>query len=269
MDDDIAQEIETIETDMADDFAGYQGNAAKQARYGELLAAQEAGTAAPAQPDAATARRTEIEGMMGDPRSPYWKGSKADKLQAEYRSLLGDERPRAQANAVGADRQAVALTDGDVSNAIENVAAMGDTGAEWAAELSKGGAKGALGHMEDTRLAILGGMGAAAGDVAQAFDDNLSDNVRASVFRELANPYVPRLPPASRDDLATFAEAGAGAILVKEWGADAARNLAVALHRWDRLTQYLSDEEFDQLDDFYLNRLTDTERAAILRRLAT
>ncbi len=161
-----------------------------------------------------------------------------------------------------------ARADDDVSHGLQNLSAIGVTGAEWSAELSKGGAKGALGHMEDTRLAILGGMGDSAEAVAQAFEGNLSDNVKAAVYKELSNPYVGQVPAADPADLATFAEGGAGKILVKEWGASARQNLARCLFRWDRLTFGLDDADFAALDDFYLNRLTDTERAAVLRRLA-
>lgn len=61
---------------------------------------------------------------------------------------------------------------------------------------------------------------------------------------------------------------GAGRILAGEWGADTPRRLAAALYRWGRLTGELTDAEFDEIDDFFRNRLRPTERAAILRRLA-
>ncbi len=57
--------------------------------------------------------------------------------------------------------------------------------------------------------------------------------------------------------------------MTREWGADAARKLAVALHKWDRLTFHLNDDEFTELDDFFHVRLRAHERAAVLRRLAT
>ncbi len=69
-------------------------------------------------------------------------------------------------------------------------------------------------------------------------------------------------------DLEEFANTSAGDILVDEWGAEAAHKFSVILFRWERLTEPLSDAEFDQLDDFYRNRLRPHERAAVLRRLA-
>ncbi len=65
------------------------------------------------------------------------------------------------------------------SHGLQNLSAMGVTGAEWSAELSKGGAKGVLVTMEDARLAILGGMGETAADVQTAFEAGLSDNTKS------------------------------------------------------------------------------------------
>ncbi len=261
---DINAEIEEIEAGMEADNAAYWDDNLLQERYGQLLAAKESGSPAPAGPDAATARRAEIETLMADPRSKYWRGSRSEAIQAEYRDLIAvDGEPGAPAPA----DQAVALSDADVSSVIENVAAMGEVGAAWAEELGRGGGKEALEHAEDVRLAILGDLGAAAGEIAQAFD-TLDDNVRVALHRELANPYVPQLPPADGDALAQFGETGAGEILAKEWGDDAARRLNIALYRWNRLTENLDDAEFDSIDDFFRNRLRTHERAAVLRRLA-
>ena len=80
MADDIDTEIAEIEGGMADDFQEYQGNPGKQARYGELLAAQESGGPPPAKPDASAARRVELEGLMADGQSAYWKGSQSRLL---------------------------------------------------------------------------------------------------------------------------------------------------------------------------------------------
>ena len=96
----------------------------------------------------------------------------------------------------------------------------------------------------------------------------MGDNVRASVYRELSNAYTPQLSAADRADLETFAESGAGQILVREWGDEAGRKLATALYRWDRMTEDLTETEEAEIDDFYLNRLRSQERAAVLRRLA-
>ena len=56
--------------------------------------------------------------------------------------------------------------------------------------------------------------------------------------------------------------------MTPEWGTDAPRKLAVALFRWDRITEGLSDRDVAAVDDFYLRRLHANERAAVLRHLA-
>ena len=268
-DTDIDTEIQAIEDGMADDFTAYEADPALKERYGALLEARDAGTTAPAKPDAATVRRGELETLMGDRHSPYWSGSKAERLQQEYRELLGDERPAGDQGEGRAttSEQAVALTDGDVSNAIENVAAMGVVGAAWSAELAKGGAKGALGTMEDARLAMLAGMGETAVDVQIAFEANLSADAQAAAYKEMANPYTPAQPDASPDYLARFRETPAGKILSAEWGGATARNLSRVLFRADRMGMDLEDADADQLDDMF-QRLTTAERAAVLRQLA-
>lgn len=267
MADDVVTEIQEIEDSMADDFAAYQGDTATQERYAGLLRAQEAGGPAPPRPDAATARRTEIEKLMADPHSKYWRGSRSEAIQAEYRDLLDGERPPAQADAGGADQQAVQVSDADVDNAIGNLAAMGTVGQDFAGELSRGGAKGKLGVMEDARKAILAGMGDAAADVVQAFEANLSADAKAAVYKEMATPYAERQPDASADELARFRETGAGKILSAEWKGATAQNLSRALYRWDRMAMDLDDADADQLDDEY-QRLTTAEKVAVTRHLA-
>lgn len=259
----LDSEISTLEAEMADtkgrEPGGYWNDEGKQARYRQLLEAKESGGAVPTV-DAKAKRRGELETLMGDQHSSYWKGAEAEKLQGEYRNLLDGKES-------GMPAEAVTITDADVDVAIKNVAGMGEVGAEWANELGRGNARGSLEHGEDVRRSVFAEMGEAAAEVAQAFD-GLPDNVRASVHREFATAYVPRLPPADRDDLEQFAQSSAGKILVKEWGGDAARRLAVALYRWDRLTFRLNDDDFDALDDFFRKRLRPQERAAVMRRLA-
>ena len=74
MADDIDTEIAEIEGGMAEDNAAYWNDPAKQERYGQLLEAREAGEQTPPAPDKNAARRGELQEMMGDQHSPYWKG---------------------------------------------------------------------------------------------------------------------------------------------------------------------------------------------------
>ena len=212
----------------------------------------------------------ELEGLqeeMADTRGPYWSGPRAERKQARYRQLVeAQERLEAGADGPG-EVEPVAMGDQDVSTALGNLDAMGEVGQAWADELRRGGAQSALEHGEQVRLEILADLGSAADEVAQAFD-GLDDNVRGAVYRELASAYVPRLPPAEASDVKAFEQTSAGEILASEWSADTPQRLAIVLHRWERLTADLTDDEFAELDDFYRVRLRPVERAAILRRLA-
>ncbi len=162
---------------------------------------------------------------------------------------------------------AVVVDDQDIRAALDNLTAMGTIGAGFAQELGRSGAEAALTTIEETRLDILQGMGDTADEVVAAFDV-LDDNVRAATYGELARAYVPRQPPADAGDLEEFANTSAGKLLVPERGDAAGRRLAIALFRWERLVDLLSDREFGELDDVYRNRLRPHERAAVLRRLA-
>lgn len=212
-----------------------------------------------------TTRLAEIQDLMAEgDHGPYWKGPHADSLQAEYRNLLD----RQDGNDLGETAEPAQLGEGDVSVALDNLSAMGEVGAQFASEIRGDGAKLTLEAMEDTRAGILAEIGASANEVASAFD-GLDDNVRAAVFAEFGNPYVPQLPEADAADVAQFTqEASAGKILGAEWGDETPRKLANVFHRWGRIVERLSDTEFVELDDFWRNRLRANERASILRRLA-
>ncbi len=260
---DIDQEIEAIEAGMSDDFAGYQADTAKQARYGNLLAAQEAGTEAPPKPSAAAERLGEIELMMADRHSPYWKaGATGDGLQAEYRRLLNGER----AGTDGRPNAPVALTPSESRAAIEAIAASGTVGEAWAAELGTGAnAAKALQVGEDQARVLLDGMGDSAGDVEQSFS-GLEQNIQYAVARELATTGAPPQPEASREEMEKFKSTDHGAILIDDWGGEAARNVGRALFRWQRMTVLLDDAEDAALHDYFWH-MTAKERASIVQHL--
>lgn len=85
----VATEIATIEADLRSPSSDYWRDEGKQARYRDLLTARDGGGPAPAAPSPSTARRRELEAMMADSHSPYWKGQSAGELQSEYLALAG------------------------------------------------------------------------------------------------------------------------------------------------------------------------------------
>ena len=71
---------------------------------------------------------------MADPHSTYWRGSRSEAIQAEYRALVSDTPAPDQAEGGAQDAQvpagAVQLSYGDESFALANLSAIGDTSAE-------------------------------------------------------------------------------------------------------------------------------------------
>ncbi len=224
---------------MADTRGDYYRDTDKQARYRDLLEAKESGAQAPALPSAVDAEIADIERKMQDGQGEYWH---SPEMQARYRQLVEIRE--------GADEP-----DGFDAPAVSEIARNFGLPAE-AAAISRA-----------TAAAIEGDLTAEARQEVNAAVLGLPDTCRAAVVREFGQS-VGQWEPASAEDVAQFAETGAGKILAGEWRDAAPRHLGIALGRWDRLTADLSDDDFDKLDDFYRNRLTADERAAVLRRLA-
>ena len=263
----ISVELEQIQGEMADRNSGYWKSPARQQRFRELTEARQGGTPPPVHAEvlpagSKIARLQELETMMKDRYGPYWH---SPALQDEYLRLVAGEIRTSHAFTPPAD--APRLSDAERSTALSNVAALGDAGARWAAEMSRSGDLSLLEFGDVVRQQIVADLGPSGAEVGAAFD-GLSDAVRVSFYREIGNAYAPRQPPASRADTDQFAATDAGRILKQQWGQDVPRKLATVLYRWDRFAKNLSAAEFSEIDDFYRNRLRPHEKAAILRRLA-
>ncbi len=230
----------------------------------------ETGTDLETIPDNLPAVEREIE-RVEEAMTDTYQYARSPKTQRRATALYeAAERLKADpAGAHGAQvpgNQAVALTDGDVSNAIENIAAVGEVGREWAKELGSGeNARNALQVGEDQRLAMLAAMGDSAGDVQQSFE-GLDNNVQMAIYRELSTTYSEPQPAATADQMATFMETEHGALVAADWGSKTSRRLATALHRWERMTVLLTDAEDAALHGYFW-RMTAQERAAILMQL--
>ncbi len=66
-----------------------------------------------------------------------------------------------------------------------------------------------------------------------------------------------------------FRATSAGSLAAQTWGDQAPARLGIALARWDRMTEGLSDPDFKTLDTFIRNRLAPRERAYLWWALAT
>ncbi len=93
----VDQEIASIEAVQQTDNTAYWKSGLPD-RYGELIAAKEAGTPAPARPSANAQRIAEIEKLMAEPQnsSKYWHDP---EMQREYLDLIS--HPPGAMEAVG------------------------------------------------------------------------------------------------------------------------------------------------------------------------
>jgi hypothetical protein len=95
----------------------------------------------------------------------------------------------------------------------------------------------------------------------------LDESLQVSIARELAQPVV-AADPATTEDIAAFAKTTPGNILLSRWGTDGAQKLGTLMARVDRFEASLSDADYTNSQDFFHNRISAQERAAILGEIA-
>ena len=87
----VTERIRQIERVIREDNRAYWRNEAMQLELRQLLASQETG--APPPPATVVSRKSELQSMMGDRGSDYWRrGAEGEALQAEYRSIVAAEQ---------------------------------------------------------------------------------------------------------------------------------------------------------------------------------
>lgn len=231
----IDSAIASIEQTMRTDSKAYWADAGMQARYRGLLEAKETGAPPPPPPPPIAIERREIEKLMGDPASEYWKGPNAEHLQARYRAiseetLFDDEDEVYEPPLLRLPRGANLVV------------------ARKAAD-------------------ILGDL---PGDIRKGFErsfDALPAAVHAASHAELAAPVPWGGDPIGSNDLARFATTPEGAELVREWRHDAPRNLARLrgrLGRWlGRMPLAAQDAALTWLDSL------DPDEAKAIYRIVT
>ncbi|MPZ31196.1 MAG: hypothetical protein GEV13_09405 [Rhodospirillales bacterium] len=225
------REIVEIEQAMHADINAYHRDSGMQARYLELLTAREAGQA-PA-PVAAVGREVaEIERLMADHRSEYWKGPRAAALQQRYRELIGG-RP-----------EPIAGLDGMTPDPSAPKAAV-DAASRIMLDLSAGERAGLI----------------------EAWDWALPVAAQQAAIRELA-AGAPSAPPVSQADVDEVAATDfASSAIVAEWGTAAPRRLGVLRARLRRIMSGLSPAD-QQQTRHWLDTARPAEFRAIARHLA-
>ncbi len=107
----------------------------------------------------------------------------------------------------------------------------------------------------------------ALGDALSGVDQavmGLSDTLQQAMAREMAQGVPAVVEAADWEELTAFRETEHGKILSAWWGRDTDYKLGVALDRVARLEDQLNDWDRTEWVDFFQNRLTAEERAAIL-----
>lgn len=233
----VDSEIATIEKTMRADFAAYQSDRDMQGRYLALLESREAGATPPAKAAAHDAERRELEKLMRDPSSAYWKGPYASRNQARYRALI-DREP--------ASEQSPTEQDG-ASGLLEIPHGLDDTGMRVLRA-----ANDILRHVPvDTRQGFEAGFNALPTVIIEACRAELA----------AGRPWEPQVLKEELDDFATLPE---GRELVQEWGQQALTKFSRVRGRIQRWVRRMPAEYRDQALNWLLG-LSPTEAAAVYR----
>ena len=152
----VSAEIVELEGQMVDPRTWFHDKAGQE-RYRQLVEAEDSGAAPPAKPSAIAQRIAEIETLMQDRLSDYWRGPRAETLQQEYRQLLdGEEAGGFPAEMVKSWAGSLEVSEEDMLGAFER-----------AGEIAE-----AVGNTSDLDSAFVG----------------LSDSLQKSCWQALAQP---------------------------------------------------------------------------------
>ena len=206
----------------------------------------------PAAPDENAERKEEIRELMADTRGPYWNGPKAERLQAEYRNLLGAEVPPGS-NAAQADNDLF-----EVEGFRTPTLAEADG---WGLDATAGR------ESVNRAMMILDNVPEADREYFDTSIAGLSDDTRGAMIAELSQPRPEDTTDASPAVLSRLEAHGCGRVL-QEWGIGAPRRVGIAEARVNAVIDAIpSDEEASEFVRWFDN-LTGPEMSAILRATA-
>jgi hypothetical protein len=218
----IGGEIISIEQTMREDPRAYVRDEPLQARYRALIDAREGVAAAPAPVSADAHRRAALQRLMRDPRSAYWRGPEAERLQAEFRALVAADDPATTATRLAPDAVRAALP------------------AEIVAEWDADGFTAPLTRAQDAAATILAGLGDRdAAPALMASFGALPECIRVALYRELAAPPPRDAATASPAQLKALAVSDFGTALASAWRDAAPRRLGGLIARFARIEQDL------------------------------
>ncbi len=210
----------------------------------------------PAAPDENAERKEEIRELMADTRGPYWNGPKAERLQAEYRNLLGAEVPPGS-NAAQADNDLFEVAGSRTPTLAE--------AESWGLDAVAGT------ESVNRAMTILDQVPKADREGLEISLGGLSDGTRAAMVAELSRPRSEvvnhRTHDACAEALKDLEWKGCGPLLA-EWGIGAPRRVGIARDRINQVIDSIpSDEEAAEFVRWFDN-LTGPEMTAILRATA-
>lgn len=249
----VDAEIGGIEATMRSSMAVYEHDPAMQSRYLALLEAKEAGKAPPPVP-ASQRERREIEMLMGDSTSRYWKGPDATGLQERYRELIESDEPRPV-------KWTGSRGDSEGFKALMASAAEDDSD-DLAIKLPPGAdaiAVAALPVVHD----ILRELPAATRGEFERVLGGLPSTVLAACREELA-AKAPWTAPADPHEVQRFSTTVEGAALVAEWGSAAPARLGRLRGRLKRWLGRMSPADRDSANA-WLDSIEPDEAAALYR----
>ncbi len=211
---------------------------------GERLPEETTADNLPAAPDDNADRKEEIQTLMADQGGDYWQGPKAERLQAEYRNLLGAEVPAGDLIEVeGFRTPTLAEADG------------------WGLDATAGR------ESVNRAMMILDNVPEADREYFDTSIAGLSDDTRGAMIAELSQPRPEDTTDASPAVLSRLEAHGCGRVL-QEWGIGAPRRVGIAEARVNAVIDAIpSDEEASEFVRWFDN-LTGPEMSAILRATA-
>jgi hypothetical protein len=206
-----------------------------------------------------SARKAEIEAIMRTDFDRY----ESERLDREYRALMEAEAVAVDPNA-GTPTQPMPAADSRVAlcGSVEGQKLVAD----WE---RMGGFNTHLNNVQNTVGSLVRNIGDNRAQRAfmERFDRSVPDAARLAVYAEIATGAPTFVQPATKGELALFAQTPAGRAMVDEWGSDAAENVAKLRARAARLTDEMYEDEAGDFWDWFEELGTDTI-ITIFRRMA-
>lgn len=194
---------------------------------------------------------SEIQGMMGNTNSAYWKGSNSGHLQSRYSELLSKKQAITTPTILDESNEAPVAIYGVKAYIAEHGTA---DGYDNYLKVARSAADIVMNLSQADRSAITRSFGA------------LPDETATAMLHELMRSK-PSVSWVSEATAAKFKTSEAGLILSEEWGHDTRKNLAVVRERITRIGDNI-DEQAGAGMIRWIDGLSTAAFCAVCRKLA-